>query len=981
LEAAWQAGDRPFDFDQDNKARSDWQFTDAEMMTAVGHLETHGYVTVLMSSSGEAHILLAPDLLVNLASSIVLLADKHPRELGAVSETDLLQGRYAFEELEGLNEAERQVLLDAVVWRFLAHNVCFRETFGSDTLLIFPGLIKQKRPLVDDFPATDDVSYIVRGRVENLYAMLVVLLGYTPSFVRINQWQNQAQYEMGKGEICGFCMIADREGEIELVLYYSDQMPQSGRDQFQALFERFLYKREVEVTRFPAVACPEGHRMDRATVVRLTREGKSFAFCAECGQKVELPKLDQPGIGTSASDWLEREEGISRLRSTYEQYLTRVKGYRRGWATPRCYLSRAPGQTDCAADLVHDLQDAGVYIIAEASQVKSEDYVILLDTPDYQRAYHNPTPAFESDVELVRARLAEDKQHLISIKLDNEPVSVPQHDLDSCEPGDFCDPTHYSVSLFNLVLNLYAIPLTHAVFAPLRETLHKQWERMSGGDDLSKVPDFSEADTDQSNQVSPYHIHSNGGTMPGISRDLIQGLRKTLRNCGPFDNNSELNDLFFDGRISPWQDRIPTASSRISRINALINSLHTQYNTAGQNALALFLRVVSDLYEPTTACHQELVELATELESETDSTSTVEMSNKEVMEHYVDFDLHIGPDGHAIANSLEGQAITDISTEVPGNIRLSLKLIEKRAVDAELLKEVGKTLYDWLFPGPIHTHFHQTEAVARAQEVKIRLRLRIEAEEIAGLPLEFVYRETGGYFIAINPDTVLSRYLNRSIPPGYIRRREGPLHMLAIIADPTDQTRLPPDEWESIIKDALAGPLASGQMALQTVKRATRKAIRDALLQQKPDIIQFVGHGIYKSGTGYLALVDEDTDKTWLVDDERFANLYMGHDDHLGLISLATCESAKSDDPQGFLGIAPKLVQRGVPAVVAMQYKVLIKTAKIFLEDFYTAVAARKPIDWATQSARNAVSLELGFDNREFATPVLYMRAKDGEVF
>ena len=33
---------------------ADWQFTDAEMMTAVGHLANHGYVTVLRGSKGEA---------------------------------------------------------------------------------------------------------------------------------------------------------------------------------------------------------------------------------------------------------------------------------------------------------------------------------------------------------------------------------------------------------------------------------------------------------------------------------------------------------------------------------------------------------------------------------------------------------------------------------------------------------------------------------------------------------------------------------------------------------------------------------------------------------------------------------------------------------------------------------------------------------------------------------------------------------------
>ena len=209
-----------------------WSFTDAEMMTAVGHLDTHGYVTVLRNSAGEQTILLTPDLLVNLAASVMLLADKNPRELGAVSETELLQGKYPFDELKGLEPREAQTLLDAAIRRFLEHNICFRDTFGDDTLLIFPSLIKQKRPLQDDAPATDDISYVVRGRVENLYASLVVLLGYTPSFSRINQWQNQAQYEMDAGQVCGFRSIEEREGELELVLYYGEKMPPKGREQY-----------------------------------------------------------------------------------------------------------------------------------------------------------------------------------------------------------------------------------------------------------------------------------------------------------------------------------------------------------------------------------------------------------------------------------------------------------------------------------------------------------------------------------------------------------------------------------------------------------------------------------------------------------------------------------------------------------------------------------------------------------------------------
>jgi small GTP-binding protein len=450
----------------------DWRFTDAEMMTAVGHLETHGYVAVLRSSAGEKHILLTPDLLVTLASSIVLLADKHPRELGAVSETELLQGKFAFEELAGLSLAESQILLDAAILRFLHHNICFRETLNEETLLIFPGLIKQKRPLQDDLPSIDDISYVVRGRVENLYASLVVLLGYTPSFTRINQWQNQAQYEMGEEEICGFRLIEDREGEIEVVLYYGNRLPLHGRTKFQELFEQFLYQRDVEVTRFPPVVCPKGHRQERATIIKRVREGKRFVHCEECGDKTDLPNFDQPQtIGIGASIWLQREEAAARLRSAYEVQLTKVKGYRRDWAVPRCYVSHLPEQAAWAKELIHDLRDAGVYVVAQAAQAQPDDFLVILDTPAYQKAFD--TPVLAADAPLIRARL-NDKRRLISLALTGQGGA---HDFKDCKLGNFCDETHYPVCLFDLVLNLYAIPLTHAGFAPLRQALHLQWEQ------------------------------------------------------------------------------------------------------------------------------------------------------------------------------------------------------------------------------------------------------------------------------------------------------------------------------------------------------------------------------------------------------------------------------------------------------------------------------------------------------------------------
>jgi hypothetical protein len=249
--------------------------------------------------------------------------------------------------------------------------------------------------------------------------------------------------------------------------------------------------------------------------------------------------------------------------------------------------------------------------------------------------------------------------------------------------------------------------------------------------------------------------------------------------------------------------------------------------------------------------------------------------------------------------------------------------------------------------------------------------------------LEFIYRNERGYFLAQNPKTVLSRYIDLGMPGGYTRRAEDPLDMLLIVASPSDQMPLDTDKWENLVTKALEAPISSGKIKCRIVKHATQEEIHAALLEKSPNIIQFVGHGIYQeeNNKGYLALVDTETEKTWRVDDKQFADILLGFDDRLGLVSLATCESARSSSPEGFLGIAPKIVQRGIPAVVGMRYKVFIDTAEIFLKNFYGAIAARKPADWAVQSARNVISIKRGTDNREFATPVLYMRAKDGEIF
>src|SRR4029450_2081489 len=99
------------------------------------------------------------------------------------------------------------------------HNICFRETnpLGGQSYLVFPELINLKKPVPrDEQPTEDGAPYTVSGAVENVYASLVVLLGYTQTFTRTDQWRSQARYEVRDGFIFGFRQGTEREGALDL---------------------------------------------------------------------------------------------------------------------------------------------------------------------------------------------------------------------------------------------------------------------------------------------------------------------------------------------------------------------------------------------------------------------------------------------------------------------------------------------------------------------------------------------------------------------------------------------------------------------------------------------------------------------------------------------------------------------------------------------------------------------------------------------
>ncbi|MDF5731838.1 MAG: CHAT domain-containing protein [Rhizonema sp. PD38] len=311
-------------------------------------------------------------------------------------------------------------------------------------------------------------------------------------------------------------------------------------------------------------------------------------------------------------------------------------------------------------------------------------------------------------------------------------------------------------------------------------------------------------------------------------------------------------------------------------------------------------------------------------------------------------------------------------------INLALKLIERGGTDKDLLKTLGGDLYQALFPNNINGQLRATMAGAEASDYNVRLRLVFESPELAALPWEFLYDERTNTFLGNNTQTVLSRYIDIPLKKRELKARNSPLSILLVISSPTNLPQLDVAGEERLLRSALAKHVEAGTIQLDVLPEPTRSNINQKLRKKPYNIFHFIGHGIFENNKGYISLVDDNGEEKRL-DDESFANFFLGNS-NLGLAVLNSCQGATVSNSQAFAGIASNLVRRGIPAVVAMQYSIKDTTAKLFADEFYRTLALGWPVDAAIQTTRNAISQEVGLEERDFATPVLYMRAKDGII-
>jgi hypothetical protein len=290
----------------------------------------------------------------------------------------------------------------------------------------------------------------------------------------------------------------------------------------------------------------------------------------------------------------------------------------------------------------------------------------------------------------------------------------------------------------------------------------------------------------------------------------------------------------------------------------------------------------------------------------------------------------------------------------------------------------GERLFDTVFAEGVRDRYHASFGQVTAERgLRIRLRLT-DVPEIACWPWEFLYDSTRANFLALSKRTPVVRYLDL---PEAVKPLEAspPLRILLMVSSPTDYDPLDVEQEVGNVRQSLAEVIAKGFVVVERVDVAALSRLQRMLSEGTYHIFHFIGHGALSSETSEGVLMFEDERERGRPVAASTLGVLLRDHPSLRVAVLNACEGARTFEDDAFSGTAQKLVQQGVPAVVAMQSPISDDAAIRFSHEFYAALGYGHPVDCALAEARKAIYSEI--DELEWATPVLYMRADDAGIF
>jgi CHAT domain-containing protein len=291
-----------------------------------------------------------------------------------------------------------------------------------------------------------------------------------------------------------------------------------------------------------------------------------------------------------------------------------------------------------------------------------------------------------------------------------------------------------------------------------------------------------------------------------------------------------------------------------------------------------------------------------------------------------------------------------------------------------LARDLGQDLFDALFQGSVRDVYIRALDAAAGRGLRVTLCLS-EAPELMRIPWEYMFHEQ--HYLALSRTPVV-RYLDLPSPPKTLAV-QGPLRVLGMVSNPQTTTALDAASERAHIEQALEQLKARGLAEIDWIEPPTLRQLEHRLGEREYHVLHLICHGAFvDEARGGVLAFETDEGAEDAVSGDRLGDILYGHDS-LRLVVLNACEGAQSDREDQFAGVASAIVQREIPAVIAMQFEITDRAATLFAGELYAALADGRPVDAALVEARRAIYAAR--ESVEFATPVLFMRTQNGRLF
>ncbi|MDY7006245.1 MAG: CHAT domain-containing protein [Cyanobacteriota bacterium] len=334
-------------------------------------------------------------------------------------------------------------------------------------------------------------------------------------------------------------------------------------------------------------------------------------------------------------------------------------------------------------------------------------------------------------------------------------------------------------------------------------------------------------------------------------------------------------------------------------------------------------------------------------------------------------------------------------TQINNKIREIIKAPDD--LEGRQITKVGETLFEALFDSQLREDFlayYQEIVKQKKQNLAVILEINeVLMPELAAYPWELMclpeiyynYNQGEIYFAT---DGKLSfyrcRYKLKESEKVSIKINKGEqLKIALVVSIPTADPQLNDVEYEPVQKYLKSVDIEQEQVKFMgAMDSLDFYEIVENLEANKPDIFHFIGHGqlIEKDGeeVGQIAFANEFGKADWK-DAKTFARLFNDHTPKI--VILQACETGKQSETNAFSSVASRLILQRIPVVIAMQYQISNLTAFSFVKKFYSRIIKGDSVEVAVQKARFQLSIENGYEQRDFATPVIFMGVEDGHLF